>query len=88
MDQKLVKININIAGRSYPVKVNTEEERVAKDLEKEVNTRIQLFQKSYPSMDIRDCLSMVIIERAFDKNNSENTELITKAKAIEGLLTS
>jgi len=87
MNQKLHKININIAGRVYPLKVTAAEEHKARTLEKQINLEIQALQKSYPSMDLRDCLGMAMIKMTFDQQEEENSkDTIEKATEIQDLL--
>lgn len=87
MSQKLNKININIAGRIYPVKVTTTEEHKARTVEKQINTEIQALQKSYPSMDVRDCLGMAMIKMVFEaQEDALPSGTLDKALEIQDLL--
>ncbi len=86
MSQELIKLNINIAGRSYPIKVTSSEELQVRDIEKKINTDILEIQKKYPTKDISDCLSMYIVKLAFDQNNGVPSELINTANTIKELL--
>lgn len=87
MNQQLNKININIAGRVYPVKVTAAEEHKARTVEKHINTEIQALQKSYPSMDVRDCLGMAMIKMGFEAQEDVlPTDTMEKAREIQELL--
>ena len=88
MVEKLIKININVAGRAYPVKITKAEEHIAHSVEKKINAEIQFFQKNYPSMDVRDCLGMAMIKLAFEKEKNVPDEIIDKAQAIKDLIAS
>jgi len=82
MSQELIKVNINIASRAYPVLVSPKEKLEVPALEKRINTNVQQLQKLYPTMDIQDCLSMAIIKLAFDKDKGVDPALLEKATQI------
>ena len=63
-DNELKKMNIVIAGRSFPVKANKEEELILPIIEKNLNEQIRQMQLSYSDRDIQDCLSMVLLTQA------------------------
>lgn len=89
MEEKLTKININIAGRSYPLMVNSQEKAIAMDIEKQVNTYIQEFQMTYPKVDMVDCLNMSIIKLAFDKAAVQDEDVnVSRACTIQQMLIS
>ena len=83
MDQELIKVNINIAGRAYPVLVTPTEKLRIPGLEKQINADIQRLQKAYPQMDIQDCLSMAIIKLAFGNNKEEAPTILETALRIK-----
>lgn len=87
MNQKLVKTNINIAGRSYPLKVDEKELAIVQTIEKSINTDLQSFQKTYPNMELRDFLCMTIIKLAFDNNNEVSQEVLDKVRDLQKLVT-
>jgi len=88
MEEELVKVNINIAGRSYPVRVTAQEQLMIAGIEKDLNTEIQMLQKNYPSMDMQDCLSMAMIKLAFENKGDVATKSTETASRIQSLLNS
>jgi len=81
---ELKSVNITIAGRTFPLKVTSDEEKFAFNLEKELNEKITEFQNTYVSRDKLDCVIMTLLTYTFDKSNNDNndqqldTELINK----------
>lgn len=88
MNQDLIKTNIIIAGRSYPLKVTSEEKELVPIIEKQINTNIQNFQTSYPNMDMLDCVSMTMIKMNFDKQKELSDSIVDKLLLIDQLLSS
>ncbi len=83
----LKKISIQIAGKTYPIKVTNEEEAFVRDIEKEINHKINQFQMNYANQDSSDYLSMTLLTYAFDlfkaKRNKEDALAITKLSDLE-----
>lgn len=69
---ELKKLTIVIAGRSFPVKVNKEEERLLPLIEKDLNDQIRKMQLTYTDRDIQDCLSMVLLTQAISSRTTES----------------
>lgn len=88
MEEELIKVNINIAGRSYPVRLTATEQLMITGIEKDLNTMIQKLQQNYPNMDMQDCLSMAMIKLAFEKNAASSPETVQQASRIQDLLSS
>jgi len=86
MDQKLVKININIGSRSYPLKVTAQEAETARAIEQQVNATIRDIQTKYPTMDAVDYLSMSIIKLAFDSSQHSDTSVLDQIQALQAML--
>ena len=59
-------IEVNIAGRKYPVKVTEEEEILVLDIVNEVNQKLKDFQTTYRMKDKQDHLSMALLTYALD----------------------
>jgi len=66
MDDDSKKINVLIAGKSYPLKVKTKDEQSIRLIIKEVNARIDEFQVNYPRRKQRDCMAMSLLSYAVD----------------------
>lgn len=88
MEEELIKVNINIAGRSYPIKVTATEQLMITGIEKDLNRTIQSLQQNYPKMDLQDCLSMAMIKLAFESKNGPKSQSVKKASQIQELLSS
>lgn len=59
-----VTVNLNIAGRNYPLKVNKEDVAALTEAEKMINARIELYEKNFSVKDKQDLLAMCIINFA------------------------
>jgi cell division protein ZapA (FtsZ GTPase activity inhibitor) len=66
------RVNIILAGRTYPVLIEPEEESKVKDLERELNDMISSFQREYSSIDKLDSVMMTLITFAFKSRHSED----------------
>lgn len=89
-EEKLKRIILTIAGRTYPVKVSEAEEPVMRGIEKGINDKVNDLQISYEGNDIRDYLSLALISYAFELHKAENPAekkiLDDKLSEIEALL--
>lgn len=74
MDNAQKKINVVIAGRSFPVKVTVEEERAVRNIEKDVNSKILEYQQKYADKDKLDLVIMVLLIQAFELDKVRNVE--------------
>ncbi len=85
--ENLIKMDVNIAGKSFPVKVNPDERLLVKNLEKDVNDKIRDFQLTYADLSIKDCISMALLSYAFQaKKNSSLKALDEKLINLDSLL--
>lgn len=66
MDNAQKKINVVVAGRSFPVKVTEEEEKSVRNIEKDINSKIQEYRKKYTDKDKLDLVIMVLLTQAFE----------------------
>ena len=66
MDDAQKKINVVIAGRSFPVKVTEEEEKSVRNIEKDINSQVREFQQKYTDKDKLDLVIMVLLTKAFE----------------------
>lgn len=88
-----LKINIVIAGRTYPLSVNnTKEEEGMRKAAMAINKLISRYEQNYAVSDKQDVLAMCALQFAskleissLDKN-LENTEAINKLKALTNLV--
>ena len=91
MSEELLRtINVNVAGRMFPVKVTEEEEIAVRQIEKDLNHRIKEFQLEYATKDKHDAISMTLLTYAFDLHKSkkitENIAVDNKLDIIEDIL--
>ena len=88
-EKALIKMEINIAGKGFPVKVSPDERLLVKNLEKEVNDKIREFQLTYSDISLKECISMALLSYAFQaKKNSSLKVLGSKLNSLEELLDS
>lgn len=86
----LQKIEINVHGRKFPVKITEEEEVSVRKIEKQVNDKIKEFKLRYTGIEMEDCLSMVLLTYAFDLHKSSNflhdQQFTAKMDELESML--
>jgi hypothetical protein len=76
MDQNDLKtIQITIAGRIFPLKVNRVEEQIALNVEQELNDMISSYQQQYASRDKLDCVIMTMLKLVFDQKKSVQQDI-------------
>ena len=87
------KIKVSIAGRLYPVRVNSQnEEEGMRKAAKKINDLIAVFEKSYAVNDKQDVLAMCafqfasVMEVNAINQEEEINEAKTKLKSLEALL--
>lgn len=89
-----ISIKITISDRIYPLKVNVEEEEIVRRAAKIINERIKDYQENYAVRDKQDLLSMAVLHyatavlRTENKVQSQDTALVDKVDALDGLLNS
>ena len=66
MQENQKKINVVIAGRSFPVKVTEKEEEAVRKIEKDINVKIREYQLKYSEKDKLDLVIMVMLTNAFE----------------------
>ncbi|NDC30427.1 MAG: cell division protein ZapA [Bacteroidetes bacterium] len=59
-----LSVNINIAGRIYPLEINAEEEEMVRAAGKLVNDKLQSYAEQFSLRDNQDGLAMFAIEIA------------------------
>lgn len=70
MEDKL-SININIADRMYPLRIERSEEEGIRRAAKIINDRIAQYRQKYVSKDIQDCLAMATLQFVIQKFDTE-----------------
>jgi cell division protein ZapA len=67
-----VTVNLNIAGRNYPLKVNKEDVAKLNEAERMINAKIDLYEKSFSVKDKQDLLAMCIINFATEITRNQS----------------
>jgi cell division protein ZapA len=70
MDEKL-SININIADRMYPLRIDRKEEESIRRAAKIINDKVVQYKQRYPLKDIQDCLAMATLQFVIQKFDSD-----------------
>jgi cell division protein ZapA (FtsZ GTPase activity inhibitor) len=85
--QEKVSVNLNIAGRKYPISALIDDEELLRKAEKMINDRINFHLKDKKIYDRQDLVSMVLVEFVFENLKLEdgNRGLL---KALNGKLNS
>lgn len=88
-----LKVNVIIAGRTYPLSVNnTDEEEGMRKAAKNINELIAKFEESYAVADKQDVLAMCALQYASKleitsiSKEKEEKEALSKIKALTDLL--
>ena len=89
MDDKL-SININIADRLYPLRVDRKEEEGIRKAAKIINEKVVQYKQKYPSKDLQDCLSMATLQFVIQKFDTEkridSSPLVDELEVLNDLL--
>jgi len=78
MDEEF-SINVTIADRRYPMRINRNEEEKIRKAAKIINERILQYQQRYSGKDNQDCLAMsalqfvIQIMELMDQTNTDQT---------------
>ena len=72
MDRDLVAIQIEIAGRAYPLKVDVREKDEVLEIVENLNNRLKTFQAQFPRQEKVDYLSMALLTYATDLHRSDS----------------
>ncbi|MBE7652890.1 cell division protein ZapA [Tenacibaculum finnmarkense] len=88
-----IKVNVVIAGRTYPLSVeNTDEEQGMRTAAKNINDLLVKFEQNYAVADKQDVLAMCALQFASKleivslTSDKENTEVINKINDLANLL--
>ena len=83
-------ITVRIAGKSYPMTVSSpQEEETIRKAERQIRERLKMYEEKYAVTDIRDLLSMCVLQFATESNENEEKagsvehDVLSKLKAIE-----
>ena len=86
-------ITVRIAGKSYPMTVSSpQEEETIRKAERQIRDRLKMYEEKYAVTDIRDLLSMCVLQFATEAMESEEKAgsveqgVFDRLKAIEQVL--
>lgn len=82
---KTLKVKINIAGRQYPLTIDSSEEVAVREAGKEINQMIENFEKKYAVTDKQDAIAMAALQIAAKYNLLKRSELGLNQKMNERL---
>lgn len=72
MEQEKLNINIRIGEKSYPMKIQREEEEKFRNASRIAQEKYTIYKKTYDNLSIEDIMAMVILDLA--KNNIDLSE--------------
>jgi cell division protein ZapA len=79
-------ISVEIAGRAYPLSVQTHEEEHVHLAAREINESIQRFKEHYPLTDKQDLLAMAALEVASRALSSQRSQELAEVAGAIGEL--
>jgi cell division protein ZapA len=65
--QNFIPINIVLAGRTYRLKIKTEDEEKVRAMAKKLNDQLTVFKTEYAGKDMQDYLAMVLLWHVSEK---------------------
>lgn len=68
------KLTVVIAGRPYPMKIQSGDEPFLRQIIKEINDKVNHFQLTYTGKDKQDYLSMALLTYAVDYHKLKSRE--------------
>ena len=89
MDDKL-SININIADRLYPLRIERKDEESIRKAAKIINDKVGQYKQKYVSKDLQDCLAMATLQFVIQKFDTErkvdNSQLVAELEVMNDFL--
>jgi len=65
--QNFIPINIVLGGRTYRLKIKTEDEEKVRAMAKKLNEQLTFFKTEYAGKDMQDYLAMVLLWHVSEK---------------------
>ena len=75
-------IKINIAGRSYPLTIQLEEEERVREAARKINETLQYFQENYAVKDRQDLLAMTALQLVAELKQEDERETLQEGKSL------
>ena len=79
-----LSIKVTIAGRTYPLTIDREEEEVIRKAAAEINKNIDSLKNNYAVKDVQDLLAMTALQ--FATKNVENLNSIEYDKLSDAII--
>ena len=71
MDDKFL-IHVEIAGKSYGIRINRSEEQVAREAVRQIRKKMDQYRKKYSDVDVKDLLAMVTFQLSVENLKLED----------------
>ena len=71
MDDKFL-IQVEIAGKSYGIRINRSEEQVAREAVRQIRKKMDQYRKKYSDVDVKDLLAMVTFQLSVENLKLED----------------
>lgn len=71
MDDKSL-IHVEIAGKSYGIRINRSEEQVAREAVRQIRKKMDQYRKKYSDVDVKDLLAMVTFQLSVENLKLED----------------
>ena len=75
MDDKFL-IHVEIAGKSYGIRINRSEEKVAREAVRQIRKKMDQYRKKYSDVDVKDLLAMVTFQLSVENLKLEDKKFI------------
>lgn len=86
MDKKIIRINIKIDGKYYPLTIDTEDEERHRLAAKRVNDIVRKYREQFGDQDSKDILAMAAFQIALNstelQQRNDNTLFIEELKNL------
>ena len=71
MDDEFL-IHVEIAGKSYGIRINRSEEQVAREAVRQIRKKMDQYRKKYSDVDVKDLLAMVTFQLSVENLKLED----------------
>ena len=65
-------IHVEIAGKSYGIRINRSEEQVAREAVRQIRKKMDQYRKKYSDVDVKDLLDMVTFQLSVENLKLED----------------
>jgi cell division protein ZapA len=74
--QNFIPINIVLGGRTYRLKIKTEDEEKVRAMAKKLNEQLTVFKTEYAGKDMQDYLAMVLLWHVSEKLEAQPPQVL------------